>query len=637
MQNFLIPNKQEEEVNFASTVNFEVVESQSRLLEVVDILLQNRILGVDTENSGLDPHLGIPILLQIGTSEKCYIFPAYIGLDFSPLKRVLENNNILKVFFNGVYDYKWIFVKYGISIENLFCCQVAERLLTVGKPNSTKWPSLSAALEKYLGLHVEKKTRNNFIDRDPIAKPITKEEFAYSAGDVVALPELFFQQSMFIAHEEISGAVSLENEVLPVFAEMEIHGSLIDRDKWTGLLKEAASRRSRLSQKLQDLFKPVIAQTNLFGLPGFNLDSTRQLLENLHKIIALYKLKNDNGSDIVLESTDEDSLSEHKHKHEIFSLLLDYRGYQKIVSSYGEELLSKIHPITGRLHPSFNQLAADSGRASSSGPNVQQILGFNEDDPESLNFRSCFIARDGYVLIIADYSQQELRILADLSGDPVLGKVYTTLDENGKEIDVHSYTASVVFDIPYHKVGKKSKERRVAKTLNFLLVYGGGAQSLAESIGISVEEAEKIIADYFKRYPKIKAALDRWANEALNKGYCQTVSGRKRWMPLPPQDHPDFKKMKNAIRRKAMNNAEQGSGADVTKRGMLNIRRAIRSGGYDARILKAIHDEVVVEVRKDQSEELAPIVERELIAGYDYYFKTIPMKVDVGISTCWEK
>ncbi len=626
--NFLSATESQDTYNFADSVSYEVIKTQEDLERTVELLSHEKILAVDTENTGLDPHKGDPLILQIGTSSKCYIYPAYLGLDFEPLKRILENKDILKLFFNAVYDYKWIYVKYGIRVVNLYCCQVAERLLTVGKNPGAGYnrrPSLVTVVSKYLGIELKKEARSGFIDRDPIANPITEKEFQYAAADVVLLPDLFFQMSYYMEKDALLKVSDLENGCLPVFAEMEVYGSLVDRGQWEELIVEVTKRFKKLSGEIHKHFSGVVAQKNLFGLPSFNLDSTAQLLEHLKKL------------GFELPDTEEDTIKKYKSQHPVFALLVDYRGYSTILKRYGDKFLAKIHPITGRIHANFNQLEADTGRASSSNPNLQQVPSYDEDDPNSIDFRSCFIARKGYKLITADFSQQELRILADCSQDPVLCKAYMTVDENGNDLDVHTYTASVVFNIPYNKVGKKSRERKIAKTLNFLLVYGGGAQTLAERLGIEKEEAEQIINDYFARYAKIKRTLDRWSNDTINKGYSETVSGRKRWLPLPPQDHPDFEKIKGAIKRQGKNNPVQGGGADVTKQAMIYVYNAIKDAGYDARILMVVHDEIVVEAREDQAEAVAKLLESNMIKGFSHFFKRIPMKVDVNISDTWEK
>ncbi len=626
--NFLSSGESQDTYNFADSVNYEVINTQEDLERSVEILLQEKMLAVDTENTGLNPHSGNPLILQIGTSHKCYIYPAYTGLDLSPLKRILENKDILKILFNAVYDYKWIFVKYDIKMVNMFCCQVAERLLTVGKivgAGYNRRASLATCISKYLGIELKKEARNAFIDRDPIANPLTDKEFQYAAADVVLLPDLFFQQSYYIEKDRLEKVTLLENGSLPVFAEMEVYGSLVDRSEWEVLLAEVKKRHSKLSIEIHKHFSDVVSQKNLFGLPSFNLDSTAQLLVHLKKL----------GFD--LPDTEEETVKKYKSKHPVFAMLVDYRGYNTILKRYGEKFLSKIHPTTGRIHANFNQLEADTGRASSSKPNLQQVPSYDEDDPDSIDFRSCFKARAGYKLVTADFSQQELRILADCSQDPVLCKAYTTVDANGKDLDVHTYTASVVFNIPYDKINKKGFERRTAKTLNFLLVYGGGAKTLAERLGIEEDEAQKIIDDYFARYAKIKKTLDKWANDTINKGYSETISGRKRWLPLPPQDHAEFDKIKGAIKRQGKNNPVQGGGADVTKQAMIYVYNAIKDAGYDARILMVVHDEIVVEAREDQAEAVAKLLESNMIKGFSHFFKKIPMKVDVNISNTWEK
>ena len=554
MSNFFT-EKSEEMVgdNFADTVEWELVKTDERLREVAVELAAESTLAIDTENAGLDPHLKWALLLQIGTSDKCYIFEHYAGLDFSPIKEVLEDESILKVFFNAKYDWKWIFVHYGIRINNVFCCQIAERVLTVGLPGSKIHPSLRDVVEKYLSIQLKKEARSGFINRDYEFEPITDAEFAYSAADVVLLPEICALQIGRLNKLEVQLAAQLEFDVLPPTAESEVLGVLIDQEQWRKLLVRAKEKFDSLSKDLYACFDSVVAQKTLFGFPTFKLTSNKQLLKNLNKLLRINNLK------FELEATDGDTLKKYKGQHEVFDLLLPWRGYQKVLSTYGEKLLARINPTTGRLHCQFNQVRAGTGRMSSEKPNLQNIPGYDPEDPTSLDFRSCFLAKPKYRLITADYSQQELRILADMSGDPTFYKAYTELDENGKALDVHKYTASAIFEVPYEDV--TDEQRKKAKTLNFFLVYGGGPYSLALTLKISKEEAEQIIYDYFQRYDKIKYLLDSFGASALNKGWVQTISGRKRFLLMPTDLQPgtdEFKKARASIKRQAGNTPVQG-------------------------------------------------------------------------------
>jgi DNA polymerase-1 len=476
---------------------------------------------------------------------------------------------------------------------------------------------------KYLGINLHKETRNAFVDRDPEMDPLGEEEFEYAAGDTVVLPEVFYQQLEILKKWDLQRTAELEFKVLPVIAESEVAGVLVNKNRWVGLVDEAKKKYRATSVKIYELFDSVIPQKTLFGVPTFNIGSTKQLLANLKKL------------GFELSDTEEATLEKYKNRHEVFEQLLKWRGFSKIITSYGEKFLAKINSTTGRLHCEFNQVEANTGRMSSSKPGLQQVPGFDKEDPDSLDFRSCFEARPGYKLITADFSQQELRILADMSGDVTFRKAYTTYDDKGEALDVHRYTASVVFNVPYNRVTKTQRAR--AKVLNFFLVYGGGAYSLAVGLKIPEEEAQQIIDDYFKRYKGVKRFLDARANAALNKGFSETISGRKRFLTLPPVDDPMFKRARAAVIRKGKNTPIQGSGADVTKQAMVFVYEALRAGGYDATILMVVHDELVVEVREDQAKEVAKIVEREMVRGFSHFFKAIPMCVDAHIGPTWYK
>lgn len=459
MSNFFATNAEETAGdNFADSVEWELVTTNERLREVAAELSKESVLAIDTENAGLDPHLKWPLLLQIGTSDKCYIFEHYADLDFSPIREVLEDAGILKVFFNAKYDWKWIFVHYDIRVNNIFCCQVAERLLTVGLPGARIHVSLRDVVEKYLGIQLKKEARSGFIDRDPEAEPITEEMFAYSAADVVLLPEICSLQIDKLNKLGVQLAAQLEFDVLPPTAESEVLGVLIDQVQWRKLLVKAQHKFDSLSKDLYACFDSVVAQKTLFGFPTFKLSSNQQLLKNLNKLLK----RNNLGFELL--ATDGDTLKKYKGHHEVFDLLLPWRGYQKVLSTYGEKLLALANPTSGRLHCQFNQVRAATGRMSSEKPNLQNIPGYDPEDPTSLDFRSCFIAKPGYKLVTADFSQQELRILADMSGDTTFYKAYTELDEDGKALDVHRYTASAVFEVPYKEV--TDKQRKQAKCVH---------------------------------------------------------------------------------------------------------------------------------------------------------------------------
>jgi DNA polymerase-1 len=437
-------------------VNYEVIRTSEGVRRAVDELSSSFVLAVDTESSGLDPYCYKDILLQIGTSSKCFVFDLFIKeMDLSPVKELLENEKYIKVLHNAKFDYKWLKVKHGISMKNIYCTMIAEKLLTVGKMGVPQMASLAYLVSKYMGMEMSKKARSGFIDRDPIADPITDREYEYSAKDVVLLPDIYYQQCLERDSENLKNVFNLEMRAVSCFAEMELAGCVLDVDRWKKTLEKAVLQEKKLQKEIFKSFKAVVSQNNLFGLPPFNLGSQQQLLKHLNKLGSSLEKK----KQFKIKDTKEETLSKNKGKHEVFGQLVRLRGYQKIVSSYGDSILSKINKKTGRLHANFNQVKAATGRASSSKPNLQQVPGYDDEDPDSLDFRSCFITTKGKKLITADFSQQELRILADVSKDKTFYKAYTEKDKNGHELDVHKYTAAQVFSVPYEDVTPNQRKK----------------------------------------------------------------------------------------------------------------------------------------------------------------------------------
>lgn len=605
--------------------NYENITDNEGVVRAAAELSQHNILAVDTENSGLNCRTDRPILLQVAHRDKCFIFHYYKGLDFSPLKEIIESDKIVKLLHNASYDWKFLKQKYGFDMDGVYCTMVAERIITVGKPGAKPFPSFNDLLYKYLGMRVDKSVRNSFINRDPAANPITKAEERYSANDTLALFEFYCQQIEQARRDGLIGALKVEFECLPAVALMEMSGVYIDTKKWRGMLKQNKKWMDEKEEQIYEFFQSVAIQDNLFGLPTFNLDSTQQLKKELSKL----------GFD--LEDTNEGTLKKYKDKHPVFKLILDYRGFYKVNSTYGGKLLKKISRHTKRLHANFNQVRADSGRFSSSGPNLQNIPSYDPDDPYSLDFRSCFVPKTGYKFVVCDYSQQELRILADLSGDPVFRKAYTELDENGKNIDVHRQTASQMFSIPYDDIAKDSQERKYGKTLNFQLVYGGGAFALSEALGCSMDRAKKLISDYFSTYPKIRGFLNQEARNAVKRGFSTSISGRRRYYRLPDYEDPDYDRKIASVEREAKNNPMQAGGADVSKKGLACVYKKIKEQKLDAVPVLMVHDEIVLEVREDQAEQAKKVLEDGMLEGWDFYFKDIPMVVDACIADHWVK
>jgi len=589
--------------------NYEYITDEKRLKEVVAKELKGKkMLAVDVEGTGLDPYLCELVLVQVGTSEKAYLIDAQ-KVSVEPLRGVFESREVLKILQNGKFDYGMIKAKFGIELINIFDTMLAERVLTAGLSREN---SLGAIAQKYLELELDKDWESYDWEGVFRSGKFTKRHFKYAALDVLILFPILEKQFAALKKEGLVKIAQLEFAVLPVVAEMELRGSYIDVKKWRAHINELKEKRNEIAQKIQSEVRPLYRnhQVDLFGnqVDIINLNSQPQLMELFNDRLGL-----------TVPSTGEAVLS--RVNHPVAKMLLEYRGYAKLISAFGDNLLSKINPKTGRLHPDYMQIGADTGRFSCSNPNLQQI-------PSDSAFRSCFIALPGYKLVTGDYSQQELRILAELSGDPILVKAY----HDG--VDLHTLTASQMYGVPQDQVTKKM--RAAAKNINFGLMYGRGAASLAAQLEVSVDEAKKLLNRYFKTYKKVKRWLDQVARNAVKNGYSTTLGGRRRHHRKPDPSDPNYDRQVAHIERQGKNTPIQGSAADMIKYALVYIYDRIRREKLEASIISTVHDEIVIEVRQDQAEQVKKIMSEEMVRAGKKLLKKVPIKAGVEISDIWE-
>ena len=597
-------------MEIATDIKYKFITTDRDVLTIVPELEKASIISVDTEGTKFDPFTAKLLLFQIATKEKAYVFDC-AKVDVSPLKHILEAERPLKIAQNAKFDYSLLKTKLGIKLGNLFDTMLAERILTCGISREI---SLKTLAEKYLGVKIDKSVRESFYDPANLAQrgKFTQEQLDYSARDVLVLHEIFEKQYKQLKSENLVETAKLEFAVVPVVAEMELRGSLINKEKWRSHIAELEKKRDQISKEIQGDIRHLspYSQVDLFGNESdtVNLDSPLQLLQVLKKL----------GEDIP--NTSESTLQ--KSKHPLAKKLLEYRAYEKMITSFGETILEKINPVTGRLHPDFLQLGADTGRFACNNPNLQQI-------PADSGFRNCFIATSGYKLITADYSQIELRIMAEVSEDPAFLKAFQV------DKDLHTLTASQMFRVPISKVDKD--KRFQAKSINFGLMYGRGPTSLSYQIGLSVEEAKKLLDVYFASYKKVKRWLDDTGRGAVRAKSVRTIGGRRRMFSLPERAHPEYGRLISAIERQAKNMPIQGTSADITKYALAFIYREFLNRGLDAYLIHTVHDEIVAEARADIVEEAAKLIEEQMIKAGEKLLKRVPVKVDINISDCWEK
>lgn len=592
------------DLKLVEKTNYQLVRDDGEVSDLVKEFARHPALAVDVEGTSLDPYSSQLLLVQVATPSRAYIFPVQ-SLNVSALKEVLENPQILKIIQNANFDYQMLKANFGVEVNNIFDTMLAERILTMGMMRENSLDALSA---KYLDIALEKNVWETFVNQ---TQGFTKKQLEYAALDVLVLFPIHEKQKVSLEKGGLERVAELEFSLVPAVSEMELKGFKIDVEKWHQNIRELEAKRDEVAKKIQGELRPYFrhTQVDLFGNHGdvVNLNSPMQIMEAFRKV----------GLD--LPSTGEEVLV--RYDHPLAKLLLEYRGYEKLISAFGENLIVKINPKTGRIHPDYMQIGADTGRFACSNPNLQQI-------PTDSAFRSCFIAENGYKLVVADYSQIELRVMAELSGDSAFMKAFN------EDQDLHALTASQMFGIPLEAVDKK--RRFQAKSINFGLMYGRGAKSLAAQLEVDEDQARRLLDRYFAKYSKVKAWLDKVGREAVKRKYSMTILGRKRfYSELNPGD-PGFERQVSYVERQGKNHPIQGTSADMIKYALVFIFQRMKKEGLDATPIHTVHDEIVVEVKKEQAEKAKTIVEEEMVKAGQLLLKKVPVKVDVMISDRWE-
>lgn len=398
----------------------------------------------------------------------------------------------------------------------------------------------------------------------------------------------------------------IEMPLVPVLASIEANGVRVDTDELRRQSQDLSSRMLAAQQKA----------TELAGR-SFNLDSPKQLQAVLFDELKLPAVvKTPKGQ----PSTNEEALEAIADQHELPRVILEYRGLAKLRSTYTDKLPEMVNPDTGRVHTSYHQSGAATGRLSSSDPNLQNIPIRTED---GRRIRRAFIAPEGFQLLAADYSQIELRIMAHLSEDPGLVRAF----EQGA--DVHRATAAEVFGRTLEEV--TPNERRAAKAINFGLMYGMSAFGLARNLGIDRGQAQDYVALYFSRYPGVRDFMERMRQQARDQGYVETLFGRRLYLN---DIHARNQGLRAGAERAAINAPMQGTAADIIKRAMVDVDQWLRDSGAPARMILQVHDELVFETESSFVEDLRlQVVERMSQAAK----LRVPLVVDTGVGNNWDE
>ena len=595
---------------------YETLITESDLNRWVDKLNQAKLFALDTETDNLDYMaanlVGISFAFENGEAAYLPLQLDYLGAPktlekttaLALLKPILENPAIQKVGQNFKYDLT-IFARNGIDVQGVAFDTMLESYVL----NSTGRHNMDDLAKRYLGHQtisfeeIAGKGKNQLtFNQIPLEKAA---EYAAEDADVT----MKLQQVLW---EKLSKEPTLEKlfkemelPLLGVLSRMERRGVLIDSDALFLQSNEIANRLSELEEQAY-----VLA-----GQP-FNLASTKQLQEILFDKLGLPVIqKTPKGA----PSTNEEVLEELAFSHELPKVLVEHRGLSKLKSTYTDKLPQMVNPQTGRVHTSYHQAVTATGRLSSSDPNLQNIPIRNE---EGRRIRQAFIAREGFTVVAADYSQIELRIMAHLSQDQGLINAFT----QGK--DIHRSTAAEIFGVSLDEV--TSEQRRNAKAINFGLIYGMSAFGLSRQLGIGRADAQSYMDLYFKRYPGVQTFMHDIREKAKAQGYVETLFGRRLYLPDINSSNGMRRK---AAERVAINAPMQGTAADIIKRAMIQLDQKLQNDPDIAMIMQ-VHDELVFEVRSEKVAFYSELIKTQMESAADL---VVPLIVDVGQGTNWDE
>ncbi len=596
---------------------YETITTEKQLVSWLTALEKADLFAFDTETTSLDymqaEVVGLSFCIEPGKAAYLPLAHDYPGapdqLDrgktLAKLKPLLEDEKRPKVGHHLKYD-AHVLLNQGIRLAGMRYDSMLESYVL----NSTATRhDMDSCAKLYLGVDTVKyeDVAGKGAKQIPFNQVALEQAAPYAAEDAditlqlhrVLHGSLEKEPRLLGIYEEI------EQPLVPVLLEMEHYGVLIDR----ALLKKQSGE---IAKRLGELEIEAHASA---GQP-FNLDSPRQLQEILFTKQGLpVRQKTRTGQ----PSTAEEVLEELAEKYLLPRIILEYRGLAKLRSTYTERLPEQIDPKTGRVHTSYHQAVAVTGRLSSSDPNLQNIP---IRTPEGRRIRQAFVAPEGHILLSADYSQIELRIMAHLSGDESLRRAFAA------EGDIHRATAAEVFEVDPENV--TNDQRRAAKAINFGLIYGMSAFGLARQLGIERHAAQDYVGRYFGRYPGVREYMERTRANARAQGYVETVFGRRLYLPdIRSRD----RNLQQYAERSAINAPMQGTAADIIKRAMIRVHAWLRESGAPARLVLQVHDELVLEVAESAVEIVGGKLV-DLMCGAAEL--AVALKVDTGTGANWD-
>ncbi|RPI70141.1 MAG: DNA polymerase I, partial [Ignavibacteriales bacterium] len=611
-----------EEINsfVEKEVNYKQIKNIKEAEELAEYLSSKELIVFDTETDNLDHYKLCLAGVSFSTKEKEGFFVAlkpgdgYEGTITNPeirlskedftrvFRKVFENKNVKKVCQNAKFDIGCM-VNLGIKVENFyFDTMLASYVIDPDQKHGLN--DLSVKYLKYKPIHI-----STLLGPKPDPSGIFEVECGplcqYASEDADVTYRLFKILDEEIKKEKLTRvAYDIEFPLIPVLEDMERTGIKIDVD---ALHSFSDDLQKKLNEYTDEIYKSCGVE--------FNINSTKQLQEILFTKLGLKSgRKTKTGF-----STDARSLEYLKGQHEIIDLLLDYRQVSKLKSTYSDALPNLINRKTGRIHTSFNQTVASTGRLSSNDPNLQNIPIRTELGRE---IRRAFVPRDkDHLILSADYSQIELRIMAHISGDEGLSKAFKEKE------DIHRSTAALVFMVNPGDVTPDM--RRKAKEVNFGILYGIGPFGLKTRLGVSQSHAKEIIDTYFRTFKRVKEFMDDSVLLAKEKGYAETLHGRRRFLRNINSSNRVVRQFEERV---AINMRVQGTAADMIKLAMINIHKELVKRNYKTKMVLQVHDELVFDAHKEEVDEVRPLIKELMEKALPL---DVPVLVDTGIGDNW--
>ena len=610
--------------------------------DVVNYCYNKKVLGVDTETEGFDFTCKKMIMFQIGDEHQQFVIDTRF-VSIEPLKNILESPAITKIFHNAKFDYKFIKRWAGIECDGVYDTFLVERILSCGRHIGY---GLKDLCKRYLNVELNKEVRNQFIGLS--GQAYRDDQIVYGAKDVEYLCKLRKLQLPKIDEFKLNRVVQLENRAVLAFADIEYNGLNIDKDKWEIIAKASEQEALNMRDELDNLVL-IVPELSDFVLShiqgdlftpqeelrkvGIKWTSPTQVLKVFQKLVP------------ELEDVNGKKMYKYRRQYKIIDLYVKYKEKMKLATSYGNDFF-KFVSSDGKIHTQFNQIL-DTGRVASKKPNMQQI-------PADNKFRNCFLAPDDWCFVSSDYSSQELNVIAFGSKDPVWIKAL----KQGQ--DLHSVCADLVYGREWYEVAeedcayfvndaklkckclKHGKLRTNVKTINFGLAYGMGPHKLADTLDISIKEAEVLIEKYFAAFPSIGGFLDKLGSFGKKFGYIKTFPpyNRRRWFPTW---HPRIYKDKSqafelgSIERASKNTPIQGASADMTKKALILIRDEIKLYNLPVKIVMTVHDQVDTICKIGYADKwVVRMTELMEQAALEVVTNGL-LKADTNISKSWEK